>query len=115
VKKLIFIFALALVTTAQVATNVVRLTPQTRLVWDTNREPDLAGYVVTVQAGTNLSRSITTNAFYSLAALPSGFYSFSVAAFNRDGVEGSPATISTNLSRPPAVIVNLRLEVTLQP
>jgi hypothetical protein len=101
-----------------VATNIVRLTPTTRLLWDPSTEPGIAGYWAQMAQGSNIWRRFTTNADIPVLTLnsnaTSGSYLFSVSAVNRDGLEGGSATLATNLSKLPAVVVNLRLEVTLQ-
>lgn len=101
-----------------VATNIVRLSAQTRLAWSANPEPDIAGYNVQMAQGATVWRSFTTNTFIPILTLnsnaQSGSYTFAVSALNRDGIEGPPATLATNLSKPPGVVVSLRLEVRLE-
>lgn len=100
-----------------VATNVVKLTPSTRLLWNANPEA-VAGYWATMRQGTNEWRSFTTNTFLPVLTLnsnaTSGAYSLSVAAVNTFGSEGQPANLSTNISVLPSVVVNLRMEVSFQ-
>jgi len=69
----------------------------------------------TKNQGTNLWRSFTTNKFIPLATLnpnlTTGTYSFAVTAANAFGAESPPATLTTNISKPPAIVILIRIEV----
>lgn len=95
-------------------TNVVNLTPMARLAWD-DSQSGIAGWWASMAQGTNQWRSFTTNRFMPLATLNSnlttGTYTFAVAAVNGFGAEGPPATLTTNLSKPPAMVILIRIEM----
>lgn len=101
-----------------VATNVIKLTPQTRLAWDALSFPDISGYNVQMSRGTNVWRSFTTNSVMPIIQLnpnpQSGTYLFSVSGVNKDGLEGDAGTLTTNLSQVPSIVVNIRVEVFTQ-
>lgn len=100
------------------ATNIVSLSPSTRLAWDANPEPDIAGYQVEARQGTNTFRLFTTNTHTPILListnLGNGPASFAVAAINRQGQAGPFATLSTNLSSPPSIVVRLRMELAVE-
>jgi len=103
-----------------VVTNIIRLNPSTRLLWDSVPGTDIAGYWAQMSQGTNVWRMFTTNTAINLVtlnpAVSSGAYSFQVAAVNLHGLEGQPSTtLATNLSRQPGMVVNQRLEFTFVP
>lgn len=102
------------------ATNIVELTPATKLAWD--QVPDVAGYWATMKRQLSTSeiqvwRAYTTNTFMPLATLSSnissGNYQFEVRAVNAFGTEGPPGLLSTNLSATPPIILNVRFEGTI--
>lgn len=103
-----------------VATNIITLTPSTTLAWAPNPEPDLAGYYVELHRDTNVWRHFTTNTAVQLLTittnlLPNGPYEFAVQAVNTAGQLSPFATLSTNLSKPPGLVLFLRLELTFTP
>jgi predicted phage tail protein len=99
------------------AVTAVSLTPQTQLAWNASPAAEnVAGYWARATQGTNQWKGFTTNNVISLAALVPGIapgnYGFAVSAVKKTGLEGPPATLSTNVDTPPSILLNLRVEVT---
>jgi hypothetical protein len=110
VKKLFFALALislALHAQIQVRNDVVLLSEGTALSWDRNPEPDIAGYLVQLQQGTNIwTRDVgNTNRItvfeLSNVTIPNGTYTGRVAAYNTAGLLSEYSSTSTNLFRKP--------------
>lgn len=100
------------------ATNMVRLTAATRLVWDANPEPDIAGYFVTATIPAT-NRLFTTNTFIPVSLLTppkySGPFRATVTALNSSGLESDPSVpINANVGTPPQVVVNLTIQIVLE-
>lgn len=125
-KKLLFTVAAAILITSKlsaqsppaVQTNVVKLTQDTRLVWEPNTEPNIHGYWAAIEQGTNVWKHYTrTNSVNLLDINPkvaSGTYRFSVTAVNTEGFSSIPAILSTNLTKIPSVVLRLRIETTIE-
>lgn len=123
VKSLILAVLLSAAAAAQgappvVQTNIVRLAPQTAVKWQKSPEADVVGYWVTMVRGTNTWRSFTTNTSMPLLTLNSNLMSgpatFLVSAVNDAGLEGPSAPMTTNIVKAPSLVVNVRVEVTLE-
>lgn len=101
-----------------VQTNIVRLSPKLHLRWQKNPEPDVAGYWVKLAQGTNSWRAFTTNTSIPVLSVSSelvnGPTAISVAAVNKWNMEGAAATVTTNLVKPPTLVVNVRFEISLE-
>jgi hypothetical protein len=102
-----------------VRTDIVKLTPQTRLIWQPNPPAEqIAGYWAAMKQGTNEWRAFTTNTFMPLLTLNSnlvsGSYDFAVTAVNTAGLESASSPFTTNVVRPPSVVVNVRIEIQIE-
>lgn len=83
---------------AQTNTNTLTLTDTVRLVWDANKEPDIAGYTVYALGATNYTVFTVSTQVFMVAELfktnrvKPGVYTFFVTAKNTAGLESEPSS-----------------------
>jgi hypothetical protein len=86
-------------------TVATRLSNDTELKWDVNREPDVAGYEIvwrdTTAANWTNSRAVGNVLTYSLKGMSKDNYFFGVRAVDKQG-NRSPATYPRPAAPPPA-------------